>query len=462
MALPDAVSRALYRAYCVASPWYRAGQLGRWRRVLQEAETWQPSEIDAFQRRLLRRLLVQARTARFYSRRLAEGGIDPDACELGDLRRLPVLTKAEINADPGAFYVERPPRYRAGASSGTTGAPLRVRTTAAMDAAARAARWRMFGWYGITFGARILAFKGGNQTRNAALAASWFLARTALGQTLRDAFRFPLQENLDLLARERPQVVLGYPNVLVELVAGASSRGFTLSELGVRLVVLGGESIAEAQRERIGAAFRAPVVALYGSHEGHYMAMECPRGRLHVQETVLLEVVDAQGRAAKEGEEGEVVITPLLGTALPLLRYQLGDRGRKLGPCPCGRPTPTLALDLCRIADMFALSDGRRISSQLFQPMIHNAFGLRFGVDPTHYRVVQLSPDRFEFQLVLPGGNALPPGAEAFVGERVRAALGPGVTVRAIGVKALCPDDSGKRRCFIPLNEAERFRLTIE
>ena len=419
------------------------------------------SELHAFQRALLRELLNAALTTPFYGRRLAAAGIDANVCEFIDFGRLPLLQKADVNACPQEFWARPAPRFRPGATSGTTGAPMRVRTTATMDAAGRAARWRMFGWYGIGFGARTVNFKGGNQTRNRALSATWLAAGKLLGQTLKDAFRFPLGSSLDVLARERPEVVLGYPNVLAELTAGAASVGFDLTRLGVRLIVLGGESIAPAQRQSIGSAFRCSVASLYGSHEGHYMAMECPSGRLHVQETVLLEVVDAAGRPAAIGEEGEVVITPLLGTALPLLRYQLGDRGRMLAACPCGRPTPTLALEVCRVADLFVLSDGRRVSSQLFQPMIHNAFGLRFGVDPAAYRVVQLAQDQFEFQLVLPANSPLPSGAEGFVSELVRAALGPAVHVRVVGVTGLRADDSGKRRCFIPLAEAERFRLTI-
>jgi phenylacetate-CoA ligase len=462
MPLPDRVTGALYGAYAASSPWYRAGRLGHWRRLFEEAEHWRSSDLESFQRRLLRELLGAALGAPFYRRRLPAAAIDPNTCEFLDFGRLPILTKAEVNACPSELWVRDAARFRPGATSGTTGAPMRVRTTAAMDAAGRAARWRMFGWYGIAFGGRTLNFKGGNQARNWALWATWQAASKLLGQTLRDAFRFPMESSLSLLARERPEVVLGYPNVLGELAAGATSMGFDLGRLGVRLVVLGGESIAPAQRETIGSAFRCSVAALYGSHEGHYMAMECPSGRLHVQETVLLEVVDAAGCPAPVGEEGEVVITPLLGTALPLIRYQLGDRGRLLGQCPCGRPTPTLALDVVRVADLFALGDGRKVSSQVFQPMIHNAFGLRFGVDPSAYRVVQLTPDRFEFQLLLARSHGLPSGAEAFLSELVKSALGPAVSVRVVGVSGLRPDASGKRRCFIPLEEAERFRLTIE
>jgi len=462
MPLPDRVTGALYSAYAASSPWYRAGRLGYWRRLFEEAEHWRSSDLESFQRCLLLELLRAALGAPFYQRRFSAAGIDPNTCEFIDFGRLPLLTKSEVNACPSELCIRAAPRFRPGATSGTTGAPMRVRTTAAMDAAGRAARWRMFGWYGIGFGARTVNFKGGNQARNWALWTTWFAASRLLGQTLRDAFRFPVERNLSALARERPEVVLGYPNVLGELVASAASLGFDLARLGVRLVVLGGESIAPVQRETIGSAFRCSVAALYGSHEGHYMAMECPSGRLHVQETVLLEVVDAAGRPAAIGEEGEVVITPLLGTALPLIRYQLGDRGRLLGPCPCGRPTPTLSLDVVRVADLLLLGDGRKVSSQVFQPMIHNAFGLRFGVDPAAYRVVQLAMDRFEFQLVLVDNRALPSGAEAFVSELVQRALGPAVSVRVVGVSGLRPDASGKRRCFIPLDEAERFRLTVE
>jgi phenylacetate-CoA ligase len=462
MPLPDRVTGALYRAYAASSPWYRAGKLGHWRQLFDEADQWCASELQVFQLGLLRQLLGAALTTAFYRRRLTAVGIEAKTCEFGDFRRLPVLRKSEINAGPSELWVKPAPRFRPGATSGTTGVPMRVRTSAAMDAAGRAARWRMFGWYGIGFGARTVNFKGGNQARNRTLAVTWLAASKLLGQTLRDAFRFPLESSLSALSRERPEVVLGYPNVLAELASGATSVGFDLGSLGARLIVLGGESISAAQRAAIGSAFRCSVAALYGSHEGHYMAMECPSGRLHVQETVLLEVVDHTGRPAPIGQEGEVVITPLLGTALPLLRYQLGDRGRLLGSCPCGRPTPTLALDVSRVADLFTLGDGRKVSSQLFQPMIHNAFGLRFGVDPSAYRVVQLARDRFEFQLMLPANAPLPSGTEAFFGELVRAALGPAVQVCVVGVTGLRADDSGKRRCFIPLEEAARFRLTIE
>lgn len=44
----------------------------------------------------------------------------------------------------------------------------------------------------------------------------------------------------------------------------------------------------------------------------------------------LVEVVDDAGHAVAEGEEGELVVTRLLGDQAPLLRYKVGDRVRRL------------------------------------------------------------------------------------------------------------------------------------
>src|SRR5262249_1723497 len=148
--------------------------------------------------------------------RLRAAGLSSGAiASAEDLARLPVLDKAEINVDRAALDVPDPPRFRHGATSGSTGTPMRVRTPAEMDAAGRAARWRMLGWFGIPFGAPTLSFTGGNQPRGVRLSLTWRFAGDVLGQGFTDAFRTTFEQNRALLERIRPEVVIGYPNVLV-------------------------------------------------------------------------------------------------------------------------------------------------------------------------------------------------------------------------------------------------------
>jgi phenylacetate-CoA ligase len=66
------------------------------------------------------------------------------------------------------------------------------------------------------------------------------------------------------------------------------------------------------------------------------------RGVMHVPEhRILLEVVNPEtGENARDGEEGEAIITPLDKEAMPIIRFRTGDRVvlRDHRYCPCGRP----------------------------------------------------------------------------------------------------------------------------
>ncbi|EWM12187.1 AMP-binding protein [Kutzneria sp. 744] len=67
----------------------------------------------------------------------------------------------------------------------------------------------------------------------------------------------------------------------------------------------------------------------------------------HVHEdAVVVEVVDEEtGLAVADGEEGELLVTPLSDTGMALFRYAIGDRGRlSRQPCRCGSQAAVLTL----------------------------------------------------------------------------------------------------------------------
>jgi phenylacetate-CoA ligase len=74
---------------------------------------------------------------------------------------------------------------------------------------------------------------------------------------------------------------------------------------------------------------------------GPGVAFECPeQNGLHIwEDTVYPEIIDpATGAVLPDGEEGELVLTTLQKTAMPIIRYRTHDLTRILpGPCPCGR-----------------------------------------------------------------------------------------------------------------------------
>jgi phenylacetate-CoA ligase len=98
---------------------------------------------------------------------------------------------------------------------------------------------------------------------------------------------------------------------------------------GLRLVLTSAQHFGAAQRARLAEGVAAPVVNYYSSTEVGPMAWEClgATGRFHV----------LHPDVHVESVGGELVVTRLRDSVLPLLRYLPGDRGTvERGRCDCG------------------------------------------------------------------------------------------------------------------------------
>ena len=107
---------------------------------------------------------------------------------------------------------------------------------------------------------------------------------------------------------------------------------------------------------------------MYGCHEIWAIAYECSCGNLHILENnVILEILDEEGKGVGYNQEGEIVLTSLIQKSMPFIRYKIGDRGKiKKSECLCGRTSDVLELSAARVADDIVMEDGRRISSIVF------------------------------------------------------------------------------------------------
>ena len=113
------------------------------------------------------------------------------------------------------------------------------------------------------------------------------------------------------------------------LVAASGDAGLAIDAL-----IISDSSLTPPRRKAIEANAGAPVVHIIDDPGIGIVAASDPLGGyLVLAATAVVEVVDAQGRAAADGEPGQLVLTPLYEYAIPLLRYATGIAASG-SPCP--------------------------------------------------------------------------------------------------------------------------------
>lgn len=134
----------------------------------------------------------------------------------------------------------------------------------------------------------------------------------------------------------------------------------------IRSTLLCWDAIPECVRQELKAAFGCQIFTHWGMTETCLGgAVDCASHcGMHLREPDLLaEIIDPQtAMPAKDGDEGELVITTLSRRAMPLIRYRTGDLARlRTGSCGCKTPLRRLADIPGRAGGGIRLKTGARL-----------------------------------------------------------------------------------------------------
>jgi len=269
----------------------------------------------------------------------ADSAVGPDAlCRLPLTRRTELLHDQLEHLPHGTRrFADAAPAVRAGSTG--TGADLLVLTWSAADLAReRAAGARLLGRLGVHRGMAVAnTLRGALVTPGALLIGDVVEEIGALdvplGAVENDA---AARQAWELVDRVRPAVlILDPPSAL---------RLFTAAPRAARpwwqgIVWLRTDEVAAPQPAVADAAgFSGWQRTWLGVPEAtSFVTHDCAAGRMHVDDAVIVEVVDDEsGAALALGGAGTLALTPL-GVDTPVLRYATGLRARvETAPCPCG------------------------------------------------------------------------------------------------------------------------------
>jgi phenylacetate-coenzyme A ligase PaaK-like adenylate-forming protein len=170
----------------------------------------------------------------------------------------------------------------------------------------------------------------------------------------------PLRDVAQALQALQPTVLITYPSCAAALAQLQQQEG-ALLKLDLKEVWMGGEQLSTEQRQQIQAAFDCPVRNNYGASEFFTIAWECAHGELHLNDDwLVLEPVDDRLQPLPVGEMSHsTLLTNLANLTQPLLRYQLGDRVRRVAErCSCGSAFPLIEVQ-GRADDTLRLHDAQ-------------------------------------------------------------------------------------------------------
>ncbi len=395
--------------------------------LLRELEQTQFLSAQTIADRQFHQLGVLARHAhkhsKFFKARLARARLKPDDLTSPDgLRRLPVLGRRDIQSAGGDLFCERVPDGHAPVSesrtSGSTGEPVVVKRTAVNHLDWLAMTMREHLWHERDFMGGLAAVRANISTQKEL--PDWGPPANLLfptGRSLGIPITTDVARQCELLAAFKPDNLLVYPSILDGLIRHCREHNVSLPSLKhIRSI---GETLSPRIREEATEFFAARLADCYSSQEVGYIALQCPAsGLYHVMaETMIVEVIDANGAPCREGEVGRVVITDLHNFATPLIRYDIGDYAEMGGACACGRGLPALARVLGRERNLILMPDGSR-----HWPLTGGRHLRDTLPQIQQYQLVQLDREHMEARFVTV--KPLTADEERFVRERIQKSLG--------------------------------------
>ena len=374
-----------------------------------EIETASVEDIKALQsEKLVKQVKHVYENVKYYRDLMDEKGVTPDDIKsIGDLYKLPFLTKADLrDAYPyGLLGTDLKNCVRIHSTSGTTGKRVVAFYTQKDidlwdDCCARAivaAGGTSEDVCQVAYGYGL--FTGGFGLNGGSQKVGCLTLPMSSGNTERQ-----IQFMQDL----KSTIICCTPSYAAYIGETLKEMGLTPDDINLKAGIFGAEPWTEEMRRDIEKALGIKAFDIYGLTEstGPGVAFECEEQTgMHINEDhFLAEIIDPDtGEVLPEGSKGELVFTSLDKEGFPLLRYRTRDicvLSRK--KCSCGRTLIKMAKPTGRSDDMLIIRGVNVFPSQIETVLLQEGYSPNYLIEVDRANnvdtldvSVELTPEQF-------------------------------------------------------------------
>ncbi len=246
--------------------------------------------------------------------------------------------------------------------------------------------------------------------------------------------------NLDRLAEIQPELLIGFPSVL--LLIGEQLQNTGRLSWRPRLLFTLAEVLTQSYRENLKRCWGIEPIDMYGANEVGHIAFQCSqRNGYHINaDSVHVEIIK-DGKQVADGERGEVVVTNFDLRAMPIIRYRVGDVAEKIaGGCSCGCNFPIMG-NVAGRSDGFIVGENGKIYSALEISLLLKAVkGIK------QFRLIQKQFNQVTVEYRPAADNHNP---ENGISRILKDRLGESVDLKFSKVNEIPRESSGKIRTVI-------------
>jgi phenylacetate-CoA ligase len=316
-----------------------------------------------------------------------------------DIKRFPILTKETIRNHFNELYRFRDKTYYRNTSGGSTGEPVAFYQDREYQDWANATKSLFNEWAGRKLGDPMLKLWGSlPDTPGSVQGIKGYLRQQVSGITTLNTYTVTekdMYKHVQKINKIKPRLILAYTNSIEGLTRFIQEHH--LSVYSPPAIMTSAGVLYPEVKAKIEEVFHTTVFNRYGSREVSDIACSCEKDEgLHIIPAIhYLEIVDDAGRQVNYGKSGNIIVTSLTNYTMPLIRYQIGDRGVLSDKvCSCGRGFPLLEKIEGRINSSFRNKQGDFINEGFIR-----LFYYRKNIK--QFQVIQESLEKITVNLVL-------------------------------------------------------------
>jgi phenylacetate-CoA ligase len=369
-----------------------------------ESSQWHSIEqLKELQFKKLQKLLSYAnKNVPYYRQLFLKNKISPlKITDYNDFNKIPILTKETLKSEKSSVLLSEKAnkdKVLLIRTSGSTGMPLHIYADIGQLDSRYAAVLRSWRWAGWEFGDKSIRLWHQTIGMNDDQIKREWLDALLLSRKFLPVFELDdknLMKYILEIESFKPKLMDGYAEAFDILARFIMAND--IDDVHVPSIVTSAQMLTCEMRSIINKAMHTEVFDRYGCREFSTIGHECDKhAGYHINAENLFVEIIKNGRPAKIGEIGEIVITDLNNFCQPLIRYSIGDLAEKIPEtCPCGRGLPLIGKIFGRTKGVIIGLNGRYLTTAFFLHYLKD-----FDNEIRQFQIIQEERDLVNVKLI--------------------------------------------------------------